>query len=78
MLICNRKTDKKKRMGVGIIEAITRRLYAQFAKDIREGTNLTPDFAHDPAHHQLLDAIETSSRTGMAQKLEYVMDDFSI
>jgi predicted dehydrogenase len=48
----------------------TRRLYVQFAKDIREGTNLTPDFAHALAHHQLLDAIETSSRTGMAQKLD--------
>ena len=24
----------------------TGRLYAQFAKDIREGTKLTPDFAH--------------------------------
>lgn len=48
----------------------TGRLYAQFAKDISEGTNLTPDFAHALAHHQFLDAIETSSRTGMAQKLD--------
>jgi len=36
----------------------TGRLYAQFAKDIREGTKLTPDFAHALAHHQLLDAIK--------------------
>jgi predicted dehydrogenase len=47
----------------------TGRLYAQFAKDIREGTNLTPDFVHALSRHRLLNAIETSSRTGMAQKL---------
>ncbi|MCM3675102.1 hypothetical protein M3699_14730 [Peribacillus simplex] len=48
----------------------TGRLYAQFAKDIREGTNFTPDFAHALAHHKLLDTLETTSRTGTEQKLE--------
>lgn len=44
-------------------------LYAQLAKDIREGTRLTPDFAHAAARHRLLEAIETASRSGMMQKL---------
>ncbi|WP_192885633.1 hypothetical protein [Priestia megaterium] len=47
----------------------TGRLYAQFAKDMREGTHFTPDFVHDGARHKLLDTLETSSRTGMVKKL---------
>ncbi|AEP91662.1 Gfo/Idh/MocA family protein [Bacillus subtilis] len=47
----------------------TGRLYAQFAKDIREGTHFAPDFAHAVARHRLLDTLETSSRTGTEQKI---------
>ncbi|MGE6378357.1 Gfo/Idh/MocA family protein [Peribacillus muralis] len=52
------------------VASTTGRLYAQFAKDIRESTHLTPDFAHALAHHKLLHALETSSRTGKKQKLK--------
>jgi predicted dehydrogenase len=48
----------------------TGRLYAQFAKDIREGTHFTPDFTHALARHKLLDTLEKSSRAGMVQKLD--------
>jgi predicted dehydrogenase len=43
------------------------RLYTQLAKDIREGTSVVPDFAHAVKRHRLLNAIETASRSGMAQ-----------
>jgi predicted dehydrogenase len=42
-------------------------LYAQFAKDIREGTRVVPDFGHALGRHHLLKAIETASETGTVQ-----------
>ncbi len=47
----------------------TARIYEQFAKDLREGTYTTPDFAHALRQHKLLSAIETASLTGMRQHL---------
>jgi predicted dehydrogenase len=47
----------------------TARIYEQFAKDLREGTYITPDFAHALRQHKLLSAIETASITGMRQHL---------
>lgn len=44
-------------------------VYAQLAKDIREGTRVTLDFAHAAARHRLLEAIETASRSVLAQSL---------
>ena len=45
-------------------------IYAQFARDILEGSTVTPGFAHAVSCHKLLAAIETSSRTGVVQRLE--------
>lgn len=47
----------------------TARIYKQFAKDFRDGTYTTPDFAHALRQHKLLNAIETASHTGMRQHL---------
>jgi predicted dehydrogenase len=47
----------------------TARIYEQFAKDLREGTYSTPDFAHALRQHKLLSVIETASLTGMRQHL---------
>jgi hypothetical protein len=44
-------------------------IYAQFAKDIHEGTHVVPGFAHAVSRHRLLDAIETASRIGVTQKV---------
>jgi len=44
-------------------------IYAQFSKDISEGTHVVPGFSHAVARHRLLDAIETASRTGVTQKM---------
>jgi predicted dehydrogenase len=41
--------------------------YAQFAKDLRDGTHFAPDFAHALKTHKLMNAIEVAARTGMAQ-----------
>ena len=44
-------------------------MYAQFARDICEGSTVSPGFAHAVLCHKLLAAIETSSRTGVVQGL---------
>jgi predicted dehydrogenase len=44
-------------------------LYAQFARDLAEGTRLTPDFDAAVQRHRLIDAIERSNTTGMRQTL---------
>lgn len=51
------------------IAANVGRLYAALARDIREGTNVVPDFAHAARRHRLIAAIETAARTGAAQTL---------
>jgi predicted dehydrogenase len=38
-------------------------LYAQFAHDVRLGSDATPDFVHAERHHRLLDAIEFAVRS---------------
>lgn len=43
-------------------------LYEQLACDLREGTRVTPDFAAALRLHRLIEAIETASRTGVAQR----------
>jgi predicted dehydrogenase len=50
------------------------RMYAQLARDIREGTHTVPDFAHALERHRLVDAIERASRTGSAQPLVSKVD----
>lgn len=45
-------------------------IYASLAKDIREGTSLTPDFAHAAKRHRLYDTIMMASNTGVAQKVD--------
>ena len=45
-------------------------IYAHLVQDIRDGTHVVPDFADALADHQLLDAIETASRTGVAQTVD--------
>lgn len=44
-----------------------RQIYAHLVQDIRDDTHVVPNFADALVHHQLLDAIETASRTGVAQ-----------
>jgi len=46
------------------------RLYAQFAKDVQEGTHIAPDFARALARHQLLEAISLASETKSFQPIE--------
>ncbi len=43
--------------------------YAQFARDLAEGTRLVPDFAHALARHRLVDAVERASATGERQSV---------
>ncbi|MBO7746770.1 Gfo/Idh/MocA family oxidoreductase [Paenibacillus sp. MWE-103] len=45
-------------------------VYASFAKDLREGTTLTPDFAHAVKRHRLADAIAKANETGVTQKVD--------
>ncbi|MCY9656586.1 Gfo/Idh/MocA family oxidoreductase [Paenibacillus chondroitinus] len=45
------------------------KFYASLAKDLREGTTETPDFAHALKRHRLYDTIMTASRTGVEQKV---------
>jgi predicted dehydrogenase len=45
------------------------RIYAQFARDLRDGTRRTPDFSHGVTRHRLLEAITTADRTGTVQKV---------
>jgi predicted dehydrogenase len=45
-------------------------IYAQLAKDAREGTHVVPGFAHAASRHRLLGAIEAASRTGVSQVFE--------
>ncbi|MFC0330882.1 Gfo/Idh/MocA family protein [Paenibacillus sepulcri] len=47
------------------------KFYASLARDLREGTNETPDFAHAVKRHQLYDTIMTASRTGVAQQVNH-------
>lgn len=42
-------------------------LYAQFAKDLREGTRLVPDFVEATKRHALHDAIQSAAETGVRQ-----------
>ncbi|MNP33258.1 hypothetical protein D3C76_1264840 [compost metagenome] len=41
--------------------------YHKFARDIQEGTSLTPNFADAVKLHQLLDAVEKAAQTGERQ-----------
>jgi predicted dehydrogenase len=45
------------------------RLYASLARDIRNGTNVVPDFAHAVRRHRLIAAIEAAAKSGVAQAL---------
>lgn len=45
-------------------------VYLQFAKDLRDGTHLTSDFAHAIQNHKLLDAIEKSDASGENRTVE--------
>jgi predicted dehydrogenase len=40
------------------------RLYAQLARDIREGTRIVPDFAHAMRQHRLISTIEAAAAIG--------------
>jgi transcriptional regulator of aromatic amino acid metabolism len=42
-------------------------LYAQFAKDLREGTRLAPDFVEATKRHALHDAIQLAAESGVRQ-----------
>ena len=44
-------------------------LYAQFAKDLREGTQLVPDFVEATKRHALIEAIQLASESGVRQLL---------
>jgi predicted dehydrogenase len=44
-------------------------LYAQFARDLRDGTQRAPDFARAVRLHGLLDAIQASAGSGRAQQI---------
>ena len=44
-------------------------LYAQFAKDLREGTHRVPDFVEAVKRHALVDAIQLASESGVRQFL---------
>lgn len=46
------------------------RLYAQFAKDLSDGTQATPNFAYAVTRHRLINAIEEANRTGVTQNLK--------
>ncbi|MGW0083124.1 Gfo/Idh/MocA family protein [Streptomyces sp. NPDC003393] len=44
-------------------------LYTHLGRDLREGTNIVPDFAYAHTRHQLMDAIAHASRQKAAQNL---------
>ena len=43
--------------------------HRNFARDIKEGTSLTPDFADAVRLHKLLDAVEKAAESGERQYL---------
>jgi len=45
-------------------------MYLQFAKDIQEGTHITPDFERAIQNHKLLDSIEKADVTGEKQTIQ--------
>lgn len=45
------------------------RLYRQFARDLADGTQTVPDFAHALRRHRFIDAVERASATGTTQTL---------
>jgi len=45
------------------------REYAALGRDIREGTEVVPDFDYALCRHRLLAAIEEAARTGTTQKV---------
>lgn len=53
----------------GAIGASTLREYAAFARDLRDGTHVAPDFEYALHRHRLLAAIETAARSGVTQKV---------
>ena len=53
----------------GDFGANTLREYAAFARDLRNGTRVVPDFAYAVQRHRLLDAIHEAARTGSRQKV---------
>jgi predicted dehydrogenase len=46
------------------------RLYAQFASDLRRGTQTVPDFRTALARHRVLDAISRSAQTGVRRRVQ--------
>jgi predicted dehydrogenase len=52
----------------GGLAANVTHLYAQFATDLRQGTQRAPDFARAVRLHGLLDAIQISAESGRAQQ----------
>ena len=44
-------------------------LYAQIAADLRDGTNLTMDFAHAAYRHRVIEAIRRAAETGVRQDI---------
>ena len=46
------------------------RLYLQLARDLQEGTHLTPDFSYACARHELVDSIRLTAATGQASRIE--------
>jgi predicted dehydrogenase len=50
----------------------TLRLYAQFAQDLRDDTNFTPDFARAFHQHEVIAAIERASASGRVQPVVHM------
>jgi predicted dehydrogenase len=44
-------------------------MWVNFAKAIRSGKNVEPDFDHAVRRHRMLDAIVRASQTGARQKV---------
>ena len=44
-------------------------MWVNFAKAIRSGTNIEPDFDHAVRRHRMLDAVVRASETGQRQKV---------
>lgn len=42
-------------------------LYAQYARDLAEGTSLTPDFPHALHRHRFIDVVQRAASTGVRQ-----------
>ncbi|WP_062018532.1 Gfo/Idh/MocA family protein [Aureimonas sp. AU4] len=55
-------------LPIGAAAAGVARLYAQFAADIRDGTDEAPDFAVALDHHRVLDAIARSAMSGRRER----------